>query len=391
MAKRFWVPYAAYDVESIRMWLEEKADEGYRLKMMKPYFAVFEETDREHLKFHLEPTLKDAREPESEVVEAHADRGWTYAGTLADHFHVYYAEKDTPDFYMDPHSVKWKYEEKLKKERRGIFWSIPGFLLLFLLDLDFLNGFSDPILWMLQNLQVYHLLYLSFIVLGLMTKVITYRRYKKYVENLDEKEDFQTPSTGIFRMVNLIGNFLFYGAAIGILLFAFSADQEMYGYLEIEDLDFEPVITLEEIEELKDPDFREKEAFDYGNYASVRKSIFLNDQIVIDENLWIINRYSPGLQTTYYQVSSQWILNFFEDRLISRVEKSTGDTDSIRETYGNVSVSYFDVPELRTMILRMENRLMVVNYRGRVDLKSFKELIAERFSASMENALAESE
>jgi hypothetical protein len=34
---------------------------------------------------------------------------------------------------------------------------------------------------------------------------------------------------------------------------------------------------------------------------------------------------------------------------------------------------------------------MVVNYRGRVDLKSFKELIAERFSASMENALPESE
>ena len=165
----------------------------------------------------------------------------------------------------------------------------------------------------------------------------------------------------------------------------------MYGYREIEDLDFEPVITLEEIEELKDPDFREKEPFDYGNYASVRKSIFLNNQIVIDENLWIINRYSPGLQTTYYQVSSQWILNFFEDRLISRVEKNTGDTDSIREKYGNVSVSYFDVPELRTMILRMEDRLMVVNYRGRVDLKSFKELIAERFSTSMENALAESE
>src|SRR5690554_4368787 len=112
MAKRFWVPYAPYDMESIRMWLEEKAEEGYRLKKMKPYFAVFEERDREHLKFHLEPTLKDHSEPDSEVVEAHAERGWTYAGTLADHFHVYYAEKDTPDFYTDPHSVMWKYKEK---------------------------------------------------------------------------------------------------------------------------------------------------------------------------------------------------------------------------------------------------------------------------------------
>jgi hypothetical protein len=125
MAKRFWVPYAPYDVESIRMWLGEKAEEGYRLKKMKPYFAVFEETDRASLKFHLEPTVyKDVNKPDAGVVETRAERGWSYAGTVTDHFHVFYADEQTPDFYSDPNAVKWKYEEKLKKERWGIFWSI---------------------------------------------------------------------------------------------------------------------------------------------------------------------------------------------------------------------------------------------------------------------------
>lgn len=27
--KRFWLPYASYDMENIKNWLEEKAEDGY--------------------------------------------------------------------------------------------------------------------------------------------------------------------------------------------------------------------------------------------------------------------------------------------------------------------------------------------------------------------------
>jgi len=383
MAKRFWVPYAPYDVESIRMWLGEKAEEGYRLKKMKPYFAVFEETDRVSLKFHLEPTVKDANKPDDEIIETRAERGWSYAGTLPDHFHVFYADEQTPDFYSDPNAVKWKYEEKLKKERWKIFWSILWFIPLVLTEMNFMYGFRNPVLWVLENLQVYNIILIAFLFLGLMAKLITYRRHRKYVEHLNEKDDFFMPSTGIFRMVNLISSVFFYSVAIVIVVLTFSSVDEVYEDDKANDIG--NVIDLLELEKLRDPDLVDNINVEFDLFAYIDESLFLDEKITLHQSAELLRSYSPGLITTNYRTKSDGIRKVLEEELIKQGIENTGDTDSVKEVYSGVTVSYFDVPELRTMILAHENRLLRLEYRGRLDLKDWKEDIVEMFLKNIEN------
>ena len=383
MAKRFWVPYAPYDVESIRMWLNEKAEEGYRLKVMKPYFAVFEETDRASLKFHLEPTVKDANKPDDGIIETRAERGWTYAGTLQDQFHVFYADERTPDFYSDQNAVKWKYEEKLKKERWGVFWAILWFIPLVLLEMNMLYGSRNPVLWVIENLQVHHIVVLVLLFSGVIAKLITYRRHRKYVEHLNEKQDFYIPSTGMFRMVNLIGNVLFFTVAIGIFLLAITSVDEAYE--DDTTNDFGQVIDLLELEQLRDPDLVDNINVEFDLFAYIDESLFLGEKITLHQSAEFLRSYSPGLTTTYYRTKSKGITKVLEEELIQQGIENTSDTDSVKEMYSGVSVSYFDVPELRTMILSHENRLLRLEYRGRLDLKDWKALIAEKFLKRIED------
>ena len=383
MAKRFWVPYAPYDVESIRMWLNEKAEEGYRLKVMKPYFAVFEETDRASLKFHLEPTVKDANKPDDGIIETRAERGWTYAGTLQDQFHVFYADEITPDFYSDPHAVKWKYEEKLKKERWGVFWAILWFIPLVLLEMNMMYGSRNPVLWVIENLQVHHIVVLVLLFSGVIAKLITYRRHRKYVEHLNEKQDFYMPSTGMFRMVNLIGNVLFFTVVIGIFLLAITSVDEAYE--DDTTNDFGQVIDLLELEQLRDPDLVDNINVEFDLFAYIDESLFLDEKITLHQSAELLRSYSPGLTTTNYRTKSKGITKVLEEELIKQGIENTSDTDSVKEMYSGVSVSYFDVPELRTMILSHENRLLRLEYRGRLDLKDWKALIAEKFLKRIED------
>lgn len=387
MTKRFWVPYAPYDVESIRIWLEEKAEDGYRLKNMKPYFAVFEETDRTSLKFHLEPTVKDANKPDDEIIETRAERGWTYAGTLQDQFHVFYADKKTPDFYSDPNAVKWKYEEKLKKEKWGVFWSVLTIIPLVFLEINFMSGFSNPVLWILENLQVSHIIALVFLFSGLIPKLITYRRHRRYVEYLDEKEDFHLPSTGVFRMVSLIGNVLFFTAAIVILFLAFTSADDAYedASKDVKVNDFGQVINLLELEQLRDPELVDNTNIEIDLYAYINESLFLDEKITLHQSAALLHSYWPGLTTTNYTAKSDGVREVLEEELIKQAIENTGDTDSVKEVYSGVTISYFDVPELRTMILSHEKRLLRLEYRGRLDLKDWKALMAEKFLKSIES------
>lgn len=388
MTKRFWVPYAPYDVESMRMWLEEKAEEGYRLKKMKPYFAVFEETDRKKMKFHLEPTLsKDASKPDAEIIETRAERGWNYAGTLTDHFHVFYADEQRPDFYSDPNAVKWKYEEKLKKERWGIFWSILWFIPLVLLEMNFMYGFRNPVIWVLEDLQAHNIILIIFLFSGVMAKLITYRRHRKYVDHLNEKDDFYLPSTGVFRMVNLIGSVLFFAVFIGILILTFSSVDEFYENDTTND--FGNVIDLLELEQLIDPDLVGDINVEFSLFAYINESLFLDEKTTLHQSAVLLHSYSPSLITTNYRTKSEWITTVLEEELITQAIENSGDTDSVKELYSDVTVSYFDVPELRTMILSHENRLLRLEYRGRLDLKDWKEDIVEMFLKNIEDPTGE--
>jgi len=365
------------------MWLEEKAEEGYRLKKMKPYFAVFEETDRVSLKFHLEPTVKDANKPDDEIIETRTERGWSYAGTLPDHFHVFYADKQTPDFYSDPNAVKWKYEEKLKKERWRIFWSILWFIPLVFMEMNFMYGFRNPVLWVLENLQVHNIILIAFLFLGLMAKLITYRRHRKYVEHLNEKDDFYMPSTGIFRMVNLIGSVLLFTVAIVVLFLTFPSVDEAYEDDTTNDIG--NVIDLLELEQLRDPDLVDNIHVEFNLFAYIDESLFLDEKITLHQSAELLRSYSPGLITTNYRTKSNGIRKVLEEELIKQGIENTGDTDSVKEVYSGVTVSYFDGPELRTMILSHENRLLRLEYRGRLDLKDWKALMAEKFLKNIED------
>lgn len=86
-SKRFWLPYASYDMKNIKIWLEEKAEDGYILKKMKRNFPIFEEVERgTSVKYHLEPTTTNMRKPPEEIMETRKQRGWHYAGTIHDFF-----------------------------------------------------------------------------------------------------------------------------------------------------------------------------------------------------------------------------------------------------------------------------------------------------------------
>lgn len=275
--KRFFVPYEPYDIKGMKMWLEEKAEEGYRLKKMKPYFAVFEEVERQNLKYHLEPTLTDSHEPLEEVKATRQERGWTYAGTYPEHFHVYYAGHDTKEFYPEGMAIQSKYEEKLRKQRWKIFWSIPAFLLLAFPEFGAALFTTRPILWMLENVRIYQLLTLGFILLGGVSQVVAYGKYRKFTRDLGRaEEDSVVPSSGSFRFLNLAIHSLLYLTLFTVLLVTIRAGEDKsrftLGYWNEDS----PVIALEELELMQNSEVNTSQYVNYEDYGYEDESIFLD-------------------------------------------------------------------------------------------------------------------
>lgn len=372
MLKRFWVPYEPFDVESIRIWLEEKAEEGYRLKKMKPYFAVFEETDRLSLKFHLEPTIKDVRKPESGIVESRSEKGWTYAGTIAGHFHAFYADQKAADYYDDKRTVKYLYEEKLKKDAWIIFGSI---LTLVLFIFQNMAGSRQPLLWIIENFNFFEAAATGFIVLGLISTIITFIKHNNIVKRVQNENEFY-PSSKLYRVLMLLG----YGAIIIFIIFTAlqlvsdpgnNSDQ-------ISSLDEKPIISLYELESSGNEVAVEE---DFSYYRIRDESLFLDEMITNFQNHYLDPKRtgSSDLTTIFYLGKSEQIISLLEQQLIEENKNKTGIRDHESEIVSGVSVSILDGVTQEIMILSLKNRLLKVSYRGGGRLNNWKEIITESF------------
>ena len=372
MIKRFWVPYEAFDTENIRVWLEEKAFDGFRLKKIKPYFAVFEETDRLSLKFHLEPTVKDVNKPESGIIESRQDRGWTYAGTIPGHFHVFYAEQKASDFYEDKKSVKYLYEEKLKKDAWIVFGSIITLLLFFF---QIMMESRQPVLWIIENFDIFHAVTSGFILFGIISTIITYIKHKNIVKRFENEDRFY-PTSKVYRVLMLFG----YGAIIIFMILTaiqlFSSEQNNSD--RVSSLDEKPIISLYELESSGNEGMVEKE---FSYYRIRNESLFLDEMITNYQNEYLDPKrtYSSDLTTIFYLGKSEDVIRVLEQQLIGENKNKTGISDFDSEIISGVAVSILDGDTQEIMILSLKDRLLKVSYSGGGKLKNWKEIIVKSF------------
>lgn len=99
-------PWPLYDVKKTARWLEKMARQGLVLKQngfpATLPLAVFEQTDRQNLRYCLVATRQISFAPEPETLAWNEARGWTYVARYGDYY-VYRSEiLGTEDLETDP-------------------------------------------------------------------------------------------------------------------------------------------------------------------------------------------------------------------------------------------------------------------------------------------------
>lgn len=370
--KRFWVPYDPYEMDSLKLWFEEKAGEGYRLHKMRPYFAVFEESDREELVYDLEPALKDWNEPEEEILKNRKMSGWTYAGTLKNHYHVFHAPKGTPLLQADKDAQKLKLQRKMKSEKWGILGSILAFFLL-LIQLDIQKLSRNPMLWIVEDLNIFTLGGLIFILVsGLFGRVIALRRYKTIMDKLDTDDESHNTSTGMFRTVEIFGTGLITLAMIWSGYMMFTQD---FNYIQDGEYDAEkyPSVSLERIDRSSVDGGSENLNFDIYSLSS--SSIIIQEKQIVYQSS-IKGRFgSPTsrMTVTYYDLVSPYFIYILRDESLKTATAATGSGAGLEEELDGADTIYYEGRGMQYLLLQYDDRFMEVEYQGAAELSDWKE------------------
>ena len=371
--KRFWVPYDPYEMDSLKLWFEEKAGEGYRLHKMRPYFAVFEESDREELGYHLEPALKDWNEPEEEMLKNRKMSGWTYAGTLKNHYHVFHAPKGTPLLQADKDAQKLKLKRKMKSEKWGILGSILAFFLLLIqLDIQKLSG--NPMLWIVEDLDIFTLGGLIFILVsGLFGRVMALRRYQTIMDKLDTDDESDNTSTGMFRTVEIFGTGLITLAMIWSGYTMFTQD---FNYIQEGKYDAEkyPSVSLERMHRSSDLEGGSENLI-FDIYSLSSSSIIIQEKQIVYQSS-IKGRYgSPisRLTVTYYDLVSPHFIDVLWAESEKTAAENTGSEDGLEEEHDGADTIFYKGYGTQYLIIRHDDRFMEVEYQGDAELSDWKE------------------
>lgn len=332
--KRFWLPYASYDMENIKNWLEEKAEDGYILKKMKSNFPVFLEAERgSSIKYHLEPTVKDRSKPPEEIIETRKQRGWQYAGTLPDFFHVYYAEKGTSEFNHQPEDIAHKLKEKLRSDKKSLLLQIPLSLLIVLSDM--INPFrsEEPLLWFYINFTWFHIVILLIFILSNSFKILAYLKLKEFVKPSEErKENGETSS--VIKVLGFAGDALI---MLFLLIFLYQAlwgDLSKDGAYTVEQQQGYPMQVLQLTEDYYHAQHSE-ENDGRSPYVWTRSSLLLNKQLYSSYLSYEYYRYNE-FSVEYYRGVTEDIRESFQRELVEGIQKtekgslSSEDIDGMR-------------------------------------------------------------
>lgn len=332
-SKRFWLPYASYDMKNIKIWLEEKAEDGYILKKMKRNFPIFEEVERgTSVKYHLEPTTTNMRKPPEEIMETRKQRGWRYAGTIHDFFHVYYAEKDTKDFYYQSEDIKHALQEKLRIQKKELIMYIPLTILPFMIDLLGSIRFMSPFLWLFLNFSWLHVTMLIFFFFSGLFKLLSYLKLKKYVASSDSQT--QTESSSIVKVFSVSGGILLVGLVIFVLyqLFWGSTIQNDSTWIQQEKGYPMQVLLLAE----KDAHIQNQEIDQERNfYVETKRSFLLTKQL----SAYYLIDYGFGYERVsvdYYRGLTAGARKVFQNVLLEKIAENEYEHDTPDEIEGIV-------------------------------------------------------
>ena len=355
ITKRFWLPYASYDMVNIKNWLEEKAEDGYILKKMKSNFPVFLEVERgSSIKYHLEPTVKDRSKPLEEIIETRKQRGWQYAGTLPDFFHVYYADKSTSEFNHQPEDIAHKLKEKLRSDKKSLLLHLPLSLLVVFTDLLSMNRSDTPSIWFFQNFNWMHMMLLLTFVLSGSFKLISYQKLRNYIKSTDRKEESGT-SSSILKLLVFFGN-----ALIGVFLLFFFY-QILWGELSQEGAytaqkqEGYPMKVLQITEDYYNA---QDTSSNYGisPYVWTKSSVLLNKQMYASYSSYQDNRHLE-FSVQYFRGMTTGIRENFQKEMMEIINKSENVSFSSENADG-VVVSYLKSPEEVSSFFAFEEHLI---------------------------------
>ena len=97
------LPAGLYDVAANETWLEEKAQEGYRISKIEGRRFYFVKGEEVNSRFRLQPMWKKKEKLDEECIELYRELGWEYVGAVSGVFHLWRCANETaPELDTDP-------------------------------------------------------------------------------------------------------------------------------------------------------------------------------------------------------------------------------------------------------------------------------------------------
>ncbi|MGI5963206.1 MAG: DUF2812 domain-containing protein [Lawsonibacter sp.] len=330
---RKFIPLSLYDIPGIEQWLEEQAQDGLFPTHLGSW-ATFKPTNQRGYRFRLDVIGRGKEEPSAEQLELYRQGGWEYACSVGRAYHLFYTtDPNAPELFSDYQSRGLSIQPLKKaftsyRRRKIIIYSLVAAALIWALFFFESKYDVQPDHFAFLPLVLLHVLeptLLLFLLCALFMARIGFRDYRTLrrtysalIEGLPPP-----PSPGPSKWIaweNKIQFALIVPLILFILVGYFdslnpwkniSLDRFNKPYLEIQELEQEPVYYWEEL-------FEEAPFHDQPeNYAEARFSFLAPTWYSVTQEAYssqagtMTNAFSPDPEGGKYRYSPDLDMTYF--------------------------------------------------------------------------------
>lgn len=366
MEKRL-IPVNMYDITTMEQWFTQMGEEGLILKSFSGRKAVFQDDYCQKIKYKIIPTVYDEDAPPREMKELFEDEGWHYVATYQKLLFVFSNDSEYPKpIPFSREEERAIYEELRRKKQRSVIFSMLALLFLMGMQLFLLYLKWDD--YALGKTYDSGVVYILVFLTNLIAAKREYRSnilIKRKLESFDLSEEIDSPfmpTTKWFRVEFLLTGLMF------VFMFAplISAMRNSTAAIAEKDIPFS-YVSLEELE-TADPN---REYYNDFTYVDTKTSVLVpvqyeleQDGNAIYESDGIRERDEVHLSLSYYETRYRFLGNQLLQRLMEY-------DDVIKIEQEGLDQAWLDEKsEYKKIFLLKDNRILVIKYRGHVDIPS---------------------
>ena len=378
-----WLPYRVYELDNIKHWLEELAEQGWQLEDIFGPILQFRRIEPKRVQYYIDATQGNLDFPDDDLLAAYQEYGWHHCSRFYQNFHIYAAEGTT----VRPIHTDTDVEAMALK--RVVKSTILNFVLSMVLALVLIGALaaqwftsSKPLLELVQdNTAVYLLRWLLAVSLiceasGQFRQIWGYYSRLKAGEHLQEGK--KKPHRQWISMLLSWGLIVAYFAA-GLLGFTMEETltlTEHEGSL--------PFLLLQEVEQGIKPGQFIMHGVDYANYLALDKDLL--SPIMMDA----LQSGNHGqtervvLETEYYAFTTEFLAKTAYQEYLDEAGEQQGmitTLDGVADQAHTVQPYENWDGQRQVMVLRQGKGVLMVSYGGNQNLAQFAARYAERMTA----------